>query len=437
MHTPSHAQPAVPERIAALAREARQASAAGRTGQAMRAWEQVLALSPGQVQALVQLAQCHLQTGEHERARALLSQALSIQPEYALAHAAMARVHLAAGDRDGALAALDDALRHEPAAWGARLEKARLLEDAGRRREAALNWSTALQYLPADVAQSPQMRPVLARAREAVAANQRELRDHLEALTSGLRAQERPRDVERFQMCLDIVTGRRSFTTAKPLMLPMPQLPAIEFFHREDFEWAPGVEAATDAIARELDAAMTADEAGFVPYVQTPPGESSGQFAALDHNPDWSAYFLWQHGSKIHAHCARCPDTVAAVERAPLVHIRARAPAVLFSVLRPGAHIPPHNGPTNTRLTVHLPLVVPEGCTFRVGDDSRPWKRGELFLFDDTIRHEAWNRGTSRRVVLIFDVWHPMLTTLERELVTRTVEGLVDYYGNAGDLGEL
>ena len=424
-------------RIAALAQEARQAAAAGRVAQAMQAWRQLLALSPGQVQALAQLAQCHLQVGEPDRARELLGQALAIQPGFALAHAGMARVHLAAGDRDAALAALDEALAHEPAAWGARLEKAQLLEDAGRRREAALNWSTALQYLPAEAAQAPHLQSVLARAREAVAANQRALREHLESLTGDLRRQERPRDVERFQMCLDIVTGRRAYTTAKPLMLPMPQLPAIEFFHRDDFDWAPAVEAATDAIAAELEGVTAADTDGFVPYVQTAPGEASGQFAALDRNPDWSAYFLWQHGRKVDAHCARCPDTVAAVQQAPLVHIRSRAPAVLFSVLRPGAHIPPHNGPTNTRLTVHLPLVVPEGCGFRVGDETRPWKRGELFIFDDTIRHEAWNRGSARRVVLIFDIWHPMLTPLERELVTRTVEGLVDYYANAGDLGEL
>jgi aspartyl/asparaginyl beta-hydroxylase (cupin superfamily) len=436
MHS-THGAPATTDRIAALAREARQAAAAGHVAQAMRAWQQLLALSPGQVQALAQLAQCHLQVGEPDRARELLGQALAIQPGFALAHAGMARVHLAAGDRDAALAALDEALAHEPAAWGARLEKAQLLADAGRHREAALNWSTALQYLPADAAQSPQLQPVLARAREAVAANQVELRDHLEALTGDLRRRERRRDVERFEMCLDIVTGRRAYTTAKPLMLPMPQLPAIEFFHREDFAWAAAVESATDAIEAELAAATTGDADGFVPYVQTAPGESSGQFAALDRNMDWNAYFLWRHGSRIEDHCARCPATVAAVEEAPLVHIRSRAPAVLFSVLRPGAHIPPHNGPTNTRLTVHLPLVVPEGCAFRVGDDTRPWKRGELFIFDDTIRHEAWNRGSARRVVLIFDIWHPMLSALERELVTRTVEGLVDYYANAADLGEL
>lgn len=86
---------------------------------------------------------------------------------------------------------------------------------------------------------------------------------------------------------------------------------------------------------------------------------------------------------------------------------------------------------------MHLPLIVPENCLFRVGDETREWKEGELLIFDDTILHEAWNGAHRQRVVLIFDIWHPMLTRLERELVTRTVETLVDYYDGASELGEL
>ena len=171
--------------------------------------------------------------------------------------------------------------------------------------------------------------------------------------------------------------------------------------------------------------------------MQTRPGDAAGQFADLDHDLSWGAYFLWTHGRRIDAHCAACPATVAAVEHAPMVHVRARAPAVFFSELQPNTHIPPHHGATNTRLTVHLPLIVPDGCAFRVGDQTRPWVPGELFIFDDTILHEAWNRSDTRRVVLIFDIWHPMLTALERELVTRTVEGLVEFYDDAVELGEL
>lgn len=427
----------IAQRIGNLAREAEQAGTSGDLARAARCWEQVLTLSPQQPQAMTRLAQCRLGMNDMSGARELLDQALAIKPDLAMAHALIARIHIAQGNSDDAVAALDAAILHDPAAWGALFEKAKLMEAAGRTREAALCWNTGLLSLPPDAAQAPQLRAVVEHARAATLANQQQLRDFLETRTAGLRAQENRRDVERYEHCLDIVTGRRRFITAAPANLPMPGLPAIQFFNREDFDWAPAVEAATADIIAELEAVSRDDRAGFEPYVQTRPGEASGQFAQLDRNLDWGAYFLWKHGRRYDDHCARCPTTVAAVEQTPMVHVRGRAPAVLFSELQPGAHIPAHNGATNTRLTVHLPLIVPDGCEFRVGDDTRPWVPGELFIFDDTILHEAWNRSDKRRVVLIFDIWHPMLTLLERELVTQTVEGLAEFYDDANELGEL
>ena len=114
-----------------------------------------------------------------------------------------------------------------------------------------------------------------------------------------------------------------------------------------------------------------------------------------------------------------------------------RAPVAFFSALKPGTHIPPHNGATNTRLTVHLPLIIPPDCGLRVGGETHVWKPGELVLFDDTIQHEAWNFSDQLRVVLIFDTWHPMLTDLEKRLVAHTVEGIMAFYGEGADLGEL
>ncbi|MBS0504324.1 MAG: aspartyl/asparaginyl beta-hydroxylase domain-containing protein, partial [Proteobacteria bacterium] len=37
---------------------------------------------------------------------------------------------------------------------------------------------------------------------------------------------------------------------------------------------------------------------------------------------------------------------------------------------------------------------------------------------DDTIEHEAWNDSDKLRAVLIFDVWNPYITPLERDLVS-------------------
>ena len=93
----------------------------------------------------------------------------------------------------------------------------------------------------------------------------------------------------------------------------------------------------------------------------------------------------------------------------------------MFSLLAPGIRIPPHTGVNNARLVCHLPLIVPPGCWFRVGAETREWQRGSAFLFDDTIEHEAMNPSDQLRVVFIFDVWHPGLTPSERAAVRRVI----------------
>ena len=101
--------------------------------------------------------------------------------------------------------------------------------------------------------------------------------------------------------------------------------------------------------------------------------------------------------------------------------IAGASPTAMFSLLAPHTSIPPHNGVNNTRLLCHLPLIVPEGCWFRVGADTRPWREGEAIVFDDTIEHEASNPSDLLRVVLIFDLWHPDLSDVERRAIAAMV----------------
>jgi aspartate beta-hydroxylase len=87
---------------------------------------------------------------------------------------------------------------------------------------------------------------------------------------------------------------------------------------------------------------------------------------------------------------------------------------LFLSVLEPGTHIPAHFGGSNAKLTLHLPLSVPEGDTaIRVGAETRGWKSGEMMIFDDTFDHEAWNRTDKPRAVLLLKAYHPELTVEE------------------------
>lgn len=67
---------------------------------------------------------------------------------------------------------------------------------------------------------------------------------------------------------------------------------------------------------------------------------------------------------------------------------------------------------------MHLPLILPPRCRYRVGNEYREWKLGKAWVFDDTIEYEAWNDSDEVRVLLIFDIWNPLLTDAEREVAT-------------------
>jgi aspartyl/asparaginyl beta-hydroxylase (cupin superfamily) len=112
-----------------------------------------------------------------------------------------------------------------------------------------------------------------------------------------------------------------------------------------------------------------------------------------------------------------------------------RTPVAMFSLLKPKTRIPPHCGVSNARLVAHLPLIVPPGCGFRVGNDTREWVPGKAWVFDDTVEHEAWNDSAQLRVILMFDIWHPQLSSAERALVSAMSAGIHAFSATAGGFG--
>jgi hypothetical protein len=236
------------------------------------------------------------------------------------------------------------------------------------------------------------------------------------------------RSSPRFTESLEIVLGRKQPYVQQPRFFFFPGLPQIQFYDNKVFPWLAEVEQATEVIRSELLALM-ADPTLFVPYIQPTTGRPSNRESELMNNPDWSACYLWKDGQAVLPIAQRCPETVKALVNAPLAYVTDRSPSILFSVLRPGARIPPHTGLVNTRLICHLPLVVPGRCGFRVGNDVREWQAGKAWVFDDTIEHEAWNDSDQARVILIFDVWRPELTPEERELVMGLFKAIDDFDG--------
>ena len=177
----------------------------------------------------------------------------------------------------------------------------------------------------------------------------------------------------RFSRALDIMFGERQIYHQQPLAFYFPELPQRQFYEREEFDWAPQLEGVTDIIIEELNG-LLANRADFRPYLTSSTDRPRTEFHGLSDNPDWSTLHLFQNGAPVADNVARAAKTYAAIAKLPLCRITVRAPSIMFSLLRPGARIPAHTGQINTRLICHLPLVVPPGCGFRVGNEIREWE---------------------------------------------------------------
>ena len=216
----------------------------------------------------------------------------------------------------------------------------------------------------------------------------------------------------------DIHDPTRSYSQ-DPTHYFYPGLPQIQFYDPSQFDWVPAFEAATAAIREELIGLLARAGDKLRPFARNPDGMPLGVSKALPDGRDWSVLALCEQGWLEPDYIERCPRTWDTLLRqAPVPRVAGWGPSAVFSMLKAGAHIGAHTGMYNTRLICHLPLIVPPGCRFRVGDEVREWEEGKLLIFDDTIEHEAWNDGPEDRVVLVFDIWRPELTEQEKRELT-------------------
>ncbi len=333
-------------------------------------------------------------------------------------------------DYDGAFAALRAALALDNRNFGALLMQAALLDKLGRAKEAAVAYAIALAQAPPDQELDVPTRHALARAREVQERHAAELgafiRERAAAACAALPAPAQRR-VDSF---IDTTLRVRKRYRQEPVEYFYPGLPDIEFYEREEFPWLAGFEAATPGIQRELARILAEDEAGFAPYIQYEDHQPLEQWRELNKSPRWSAFHFYDKGRAIPERCARAPATMAAVQGLPQAQVDLRSPTAMFSVLEPNTHIPPHTGIANFRLVVHLPLVLPGACGFRVGGETREWRIGEAWVFDDTIEHEAWNDSDQVRIILICDVWSPRLAPEEREAIRAVIAATDAFRGS-------
>lgn len=340
----------------------------------------------------------------------------------------LAQARAGLGDAAAAHGALDQVLAVDRGNLWALTMKGDLLQSAGDDRAAGAWYQAALDQAARLGAQPPEMAARLERARDAIGAAGRRYEAHLRATLAA--AGVDGAGLPHFDEAIAIMAGAKPVQLQRPTSFYYPALPNIAFYDTGGIDWIARLEAAAPAMRAEAEAVL-ADPDGVSPYVERQADRPAKAHPLLD-DRRWSAFHLWREGRPVEAALAHCPATMAALAAAPVPRIAGRSPMALFSILRPGTHIPPHHGMLNTRLICHIPLIVPDGCRLRVGNHIRPVEAGKALLFDDSMEHEAWNDGASTRVILLFEVWRPELSEAERRALTAMFEAIGTYPGGEG-----
>jgi ornithine lipid ester-linked acyl 2-hydroxylase len=164
------------------------------------------------------------------------------------------------------------------------------------------------------------------------------------------------------------------------------------------FPWAREIERGWPLIRTELDRVLTRkDELPAFHEVTTDVG-------TISNDRGWKTFLLCGYGFRSDVNTEACPETWRICQKIPGLI------TVMYSILEPGKHLPPHRGPYNGVLRLHLGLVVPEPhdqLGIRVENDTYRWREGEAVIFDDAYEHEAWNFTPHTRVVLFVDFIKP------------------------------
>ncbi len=334
-----------------------------------------------------------------------------------------------AGELPAAIRAYLSAYRLNPKDGRLALFAGAALEAAGRRQEAATLFSLGDDVDPAvrRAKDRPDLDPEI-RGRSAIA--DRVMREHFTRLHEAAVAAFEQEQADRHGTSPDVARVRNArwiqthdgplayrVPEQQPSLFYMPDLPAAPVTPRERLPWAAAIEAKTGEVRDEYLAAVEAGTA-HAPYVDA--RTRAPVWKELRGNLDWSSLHLYKVTEET-PFARLFPKTLAALEAADIVRVEGRPVELFFSRLRPGAHIPPHFGAANNRITVHLPLIVPGEAEIRVGSLRHRWRDGELFAFDDSYEHEAWNRGPADRVVLIFEAHHPDLSDAERAAIEHAI----------------
>ncbi len=426
-------------RFQSLLASARQLATSGQVLQADAAYAAILKEWPESIEAATALARFAMDRGDAMRAANMLERARTHAPDEPQLAVNLSFAYVAAGRPAAARNLLEETVARTPAFALAWLHLGQLRDGMGDALGAEKAWYHALkqaqsrgEWINEGTTPPWLMQPVML-AMKRVWTSRRQL---FMASFDDLRQQYGPDELKRVERALTGYLREWEAVPAdarqRPKFFYFPDIPSTPYLDPYLQPWTTKlVEAYADIRAEALQ--VLSEPATMQSFLTFKPGDNVGNYlAGSGPNPAWDAFFFYRHGKRYDDNHLRCPRTSAVLESIELCRIRDQAPEICFSVLAPGSHIKPHHGVTNTRVVLHLPLIVPADCALNiVNGEPHHWKEGEPMMFDDTFQHEAWNRSSETRVILLMDAWNPHLTDVEKRAVKQLVESISDFEGES------
>lgn len=191
----------------------------------------------------------------------------------------------------------------------------------------------------------------------------------------------------------------------------VPGLTCKSFWNTNDFEFCEKLKKSYKIIRKEFlsitkDASKLIEEGNNV-WAGALTEEAGG------YGLGWKTLVLMDRGMWDSTNCHLFPKTAKAVEKSGIPCVE-----VFFASMEANSNILMHSDFTNFVLTSHLAIDIPDNgqnkCRLTIGDTTKEWINGDMMLFDTSIMHDAVNESDRTRYILMFRLWHPDLTEVER-----------------------
>lgn len=117
----------------------------------------------------------------------------------------------------------------------------------------------------------------------------------------------------------------------------------------------------------------------------------------------WSKFYLKWYGHTHKSALNLCPETSKILSQIPTVN------GAMFSTLPPNSELTRHIDPIASSLRYHLGLKTPnsDDCFINVDGQTKSWRDGDAFLFDETYLHFVKNNTNQDRLILMCDIDRP------------------------------